>query len=81
MMRSLGCALEAAVKLRKRVAGFNSWRMMLAYLDQNVLGLIREEHYRLADAEVLWLYSTQHLNEISRGEDMSYLSVLACPGY
>jgi len=51
--------------------------MMLAYLDQNVLGHIRDGDFRLADVtDVVWVYSTVHFTEISRGGDTSFLSVL-----
>jgi hypothetical protein len=51
--------------------------MKLAYLDQNILVHIGDEDFVLPELEdVVWLYSTEHLNEISRGGDTSLLSVL-----
>lgn len=51
--------------------------MMLAYLDQNILGDIHEGKLHLsARDDLAWLYSTEHFAEISRGSKTSLLSVL-----
>jgi hypothetical protein len=51
--------------------------VILAYLDQNILGYIQEGKFQLPLSEdVAWLYSTEHFTEISRGGDASFLSIL-----
>ena len=51
--------------------------MMLAYLNQNILGYIYEGKFQLPSREdVAWLYSVEHFAEISRGGDTSFLWVL-----
>lgn len=50
---------------------------MLAYLDQNVLGYIRDGVFRAPEIQdVTWVYSAEHFDEISRGNDTSFLSVV-----
>jgi hypothetical protein len=47
------------------------------YIDQNVLGYVRDERVRLAPRDdVEWVYSFEHFREISRGNDTSFLSEL-----
>ncbi len=51
--------------------------MLLAYLDQNVLGYVRDGALPIsARDDVVWVYSNEHFKEISRGADASFLSVL-----
>jgi hypothetical protein len=48
------------------------------YLDQNILGYVREGSFQAAKVgdKVDWIYSDEHFREISRGSDRSFLSVL-----
>lgn len=47
------------------------------YLDQNILGYVRDGQINLAAVEnVKWVYSNEHFNEIARGGDRSLLVVL-----
>lgn len=54
----------------------NNTSRALFYLDQNVLGHIRDGRFRLSEHDkIIWVFSTEHLNEIARGKDTSFLSV------
>ncbi len=45
------------------------------YLDQNIVGYIRDGLISLPDkGNIAWIYSNEHLNEIGRSNDLSFLS-------
>jgi hypothetical protein len=51
--------------------------MPRVYLDQNILSHVRAGRLNIAAVKgVQWIYSNEHFNEISRGEDLSFLDVL-----
>lgn len=51
--------------------------MIRVYLDQNVLGYVRDGLLSLEScADIAWVYSSEHFREISRGSDRSLLGVL-----
>ncbi len=52
-------------------------RNMRVYIDQNIIGYLRDGILDFSEIEkVDWIYSSEHFNEISRGGDTTFLSVL-----